>query len=322
MERRTIAWVITVVVFVMLVAASLAASDGAGSLGGESTSGYSGSVDRDDGLGAADVAIVPVIGSIVDGSAASGSGMVGGDDVTSLIEQLVEDEVSAIVLEIDSPGGAVIASDDIAGAVAEARAAGIPVVAWMRSAAASGGYYVAAQADHIIAHPATITGSIGVILSYPNIGELSDDIGVEWIVVKSGALKDIGSPFRSLTQPERNILQALIDEAYERFVGVVAEGRDMPDSEVRTLADGRIYTGQQAFDNGLVDELGGEDEVLAKVEELVGSDLRITRYQQEFSFADLFAVDSPLAAGAPDAAELLEELRRSGTPSLEYRATL
>ncbi|MGQ9631225.1 MAG: signal peptide peptidase SppA [bacterium] len=163
--------------------------------------------------------------------------------------------VKAIVLELNTPGGSVVASQEIYREVLKAREKK-PIVAVMREAAASGGYYIACAANRIVASPGTITGSIGVIAIFPNVEGLFDKIGVKYTVVKSSAFKDIGLPSREMTEEEKAVIQGVVDDDYRQFIKVVAEARNMSEEEVRKLADGRIYTGSQALNLGLVDELG------------------------------------------------------------------
>jgi protease-4 len=147
--------------------------------------------------------------------------------------------------------------------------------------ATSGGYYVASATDHIIAHPSTITGSIGVISIFPNLRELFDKIGVEVNVIKSGELKDSGSAFRAMTEEEKALFQAIIDELYQKFLDVVLHGRDHAISldEIKTIADGRIYTAQQAYKLKLVDEIGYFDAALEKIKTLAGvRDAKVITY--------------------------------------------
>ena len=140
----------------------------------------------------------------------------------------------------------------------------------MGDVAASGGYYVASAADKIMANPGTITGSIGVIAEMGNVEELFKKIGVKIEVIKSGKHKDIGSPVRPITPEERKMLQGLINNAYEQFVTAVAKGRNMPYEKVKELADGSIYTGQQAKENGLIDELGNIQDAIKLAGQLAG----------------------------------------------------
>ncbi|MDY0213467.1 MAG: signal peptide peptidase SppA [Desulfuromonadaceae bacterium] len=163
--------------------------------------------------------------------------------------------VKAVVLRIDSPGGGVGPSQEIYAAVKALK--NKPVIVSMGSVAASGGYYIAAPAAHIFANPGTITGSIGVIMEFPDIAELLEKIGLHRRVIKSGTFKDIGSPVRDMTAEEQALLQGLIDDVYSQFVSAVASGRDLDPAAVEKLADGRIFSGNQAKEVGLVDELGG-----------------------------------------------------------------
>ncbi|MCD4688678.1 MAG: signal peptide peptidase SppA [Desulfuromonadaceae bacterium] len=190
-----------------------------------------------------------------------------------IVEQIVDfkedSSVKAIVLRINSPGGSVSPSQEIYDEV-KAAAALKPVVVSMGSVAASGGYYIAVPAQRILANPGTITGSIGVIMQFTNVEELLGKVGLKSQVVKSGLHKDIGSPMRPMSSADREILQSLIDDVYAQFVQAVAESRQMDPDKVRLLADGRIFTGRQAFEAGLVDELGGYQDAIRVAAELAG----------------------------------------------------
>lgn len=178
----------------------------------------------------------------------------------ALMEQLKrareDDTIKAVLIRINSPGGSSAASQEVGEEVDKLRKSGKKVVASMGDVAASGGYWIAAKCDRIIANPSTMTGSIGVIMDLQNMQELFDKIGVSPQTIKSGPYKDIGSINRPLSPPERAILQSMVDDIYVQFVDVVAEGRKMDRKKVRGLADGRVFTGRQAKANGLVDELG------------------------------------------------------------------
>lgn len=179
------------------------------------------------------------------------------DSVVEELHNYAEDSsIKAIVIRIDSPGGGVVPSQEIFNAVKSARKEGKKVIASMGSVAASGGYYIAAAADRIIANPGTLTGSIGVKMEFAHLGKLLDKIGVEGMVVKSGEYKDIGSPYREMTVQERKLLQDVIDDVHSQFIKAVAEGRSLPEEDVRAIADGRIFTGQQALGLKLVDQMG------------------------------------------------------------------
>ncbi|MDH4229684.1 MAG: signal peptide peptidase SppA [Nitrospirota bacterium] len=178
--------------------------------------------------------------------------------------------VRAMVLRVDSPGGGVVASQEIHDAVRAFRDSGKPVVASMGTLAASGGYYVSAPATTIVANPGTITGSIGVIMTTVNVQGLLEKIGVQSVTIKAGLNKDIASPFRPMTDAERALLQAVMDDMHGQFIKAVAEGRGRDVKEIRALADGRIFSGQQALEAGLVDELGNLETAIRKAGSLVG----------------------------------------------------
>ena len=179
------------------------------------------------------------------------------------------DIVKAVVLRIDSPGGAVGASQEIF-TEALRTAQGKPVVASMGSVAASGGYYAALGAQKIVASPGTLTGSMGVIIKFANLEELFSKIGYRSEVVKSGAMKDIGSPDRPLTDDEKELLQGLINNVHEQFVQAIAAARHLSEDDVRKLADGRILSGEQAHALGLIDQLGNFTDAVLLAAELAG----------------------------------------------------
>ena len=194
-------------------------------------------------------------------------------DAKPIVSQLKKfrknEAIKAIVLRIDSPGGGVGPSQEIYSEVKKTTAEK-KVVASMGAIAASGGYYIAAAADHVMANPGTITGSIGVIMEFANVEELFKKIGLSAYVIKSGEYKDVGSPLRKMTPKERKLLQGFIDNVYEQFVKAVAEGRQMPEKEVRAIADGRIFSGEQAHQLGLLDSLGSMEDAIALAARLGG----------------------------------------------------
>ncbi len=180
-----------------------------------------------------------------------------------------DDSIKAVVLRVDSPGGGVGPSQEIYEEVNKL-AAVKPVVVSMGSVAASGGYYIAVPAGKILANPGTITGSIGVIMEFTNISELLDKIGLSNQVVKSGQHKDIGSPIRAMTDADRKILQSMIDDVHLQFITAVADGRHLDLEKVRQLADGRIYSGRQALEAGLIDQLGNLQDAIATAGKMAG----------------------------------------------------
>jgi len=202
--------------------------------------------------------------------------------------------VKAMVIRIDSPGGFVAPSQEIYFALRRVREKDIPVVVSMGTVAASGGYYVALGADKILANPGTATGSIGVILSYPVVGELFDKLGISMERVKSGEFKDIGDPTRPLTEEERAVLRERIDDVYQQFIDVVAESRGMSEEDVRAVADGRVYTGRQAVELGLIDGEGDLHDAIKLAAEEAGipGEPRVLMKKRRGLFGVLAAVDS------------------------------
>lgn len=196
------------------------------------------------------------------------------------------EEIKAIVLRIDSPGGGAGPSQEIFREVRKT-AKVKKVIVSMGAVAASGGYYIAAGADGIVASPATITGSIGVIMGFTNIEELLNKIGLKAVVVKSGAYKDVGSPTREMTPGEREMLQAFVDDIHSQFISDVAKGRNLPIDTVKEFADGRIFTGQQAKKLKLVDRLGNFEDAVEWAGSLSGIEGKISTVYarpKKFSF--------------------------------------
>jgi protease-4 len=179
--------------------------------------------------------------------------------------------VKAVILRLDTPGGEVTASDIVYHEILRFKErTGRPVIGLMMSVAASGGYYIASACDVIVAHPSTLTGSIGVISIFPSVESLMSKVGVKVNVIKSGPSKDSGSPFRDMTEDEKKVFQGIIDEYYEGFLAVVARGRQgkVPPADLRTIADGRIYTAPQALKLGLIDAVGYFDDAFVKAKGL------------------------------------------------------
>jgi protease-4 len=191
------------------------------------------------------------------------------DTIDELKGYVKDSSIKAIVLRVDSPGGAVAPSQEI---YEEVRKAVVKkkIVVSMGSVAASGGYYIAAPASRIIANPGTLTGSIGVIMEIPNLEGLMNKIGVKTEVIKSGRHKDIASVFRGIGKEEREILQNVLDNVHEQFITAVAEGRRMLRDDIKKIADGRVFTGEQALKAGLVDELGNLEDAIKAAASLAG----------------------------------------------------
>jgi len=194
-------------------------------------------------------------------------------DSQPVLEKLTKfrksEKVKAIVLRIDSPGGGVGPAQEIYAEVKKIQREKKVLVS-IGSVAASGGYYIACAADKIVANPGSITGSIGVIVESMNVEELLRKIGLQSMVIKSGKHKDIGSPLRKMTKEEKRLLQGVIDSVHEQFIRAVAEGRKLPLEKVRSLADGRIFSGDQARSLGLIDDLGNLEDAIAMAAKMAG----------------------------------------------------
>lgn len=209
----------------------------------------------------AQVAIIDVEGMILNAKVDGGLFTSGENPVSLFRERLdavaKDHRVKAVVLRINSPGGGVTASDIMYQDLCRFRQhTGKPVVACLMDVAASGGFYLAMGADYVIAHPTTVTGSIGVIMSLYNLQGLCQLLGISSEPIKSGPNKDLGNPARMMTDEERAILQGIVDQFYGQFVTVVCRGRKLPEGKVRAIADGRIYSGVEACKLGLVDKVG------------------------------------------------------------------
>jgi len=191
-------------------------------------------------------------------------------DAIELMDRYERDShVRAVVIRIDSPGGGVVPAQEIYDRVGRLKKKKKVVIS-MGSVAASGGYYIACAGDRVIANPGTITGSIGVIIQFSQVRRLLDKIGVEPTVIKGGKYKDVGSPVREMTADERALIQGVVDDIYDQFLDAVATGRAISKDEVRSLAEGKIYTGKQALALGLVDELGNEKHAIRVAARLAG----------------------------------------------------
>ena len=224
------------------------------------------------------VAVVRIEGPIMDSKTTT-------DEIKGYLKDA---SIKAIVLRVDSPGGAVAPSQEIYEEVKKATLKKKVIVS-MGSVAASGGYYISAPADRIIANPGTLTGSIGVIMEIPNIEGLMNKIGVKTEVIKSGRHKDIASAFRKMGKEERLILQSVLDDVHEQFIKAVSDGRKIPFDEVKKLADGRIFTGRQAMEARLVDELGTLEDAIAIAGRLAGikGEPEVVTKKEKFSIVDM-----------------------------------
>ncbi len=272
------------------------------------------------GFGAA-VGVIPVEGVIASGfpdSMTSTSGTVYSGRVINDLQQAEADSsVKAIVLRIDSPGGGVVGSDEIHQQMLVMTK---PVVVSMGEMAASGGYFISAPADEIMANRNTLTGSIGVISQFIHLEEFLEKNGVSVTTIVSGEFKASGSMFEEMSAEDQAIWQGIIDDAFEDFVGVVAEGRGMPEAEVLELADGRVFTGEQALQVGLVDSLGNLPDAIARAAELGGIEgtPRIVEYRPPPGFLEtLLGMQGHQTPGEA----LLRQLLSEGRPALLYLYT-
>jgi protease-4 len=232
-----------------------------------------------------EVALVYAEGPIVDGSGGdfSGSGVIAGNALAGQLRQLRQDDaIKAVVLRVNSPGGSATASEIILRELQLLREAGKPVVVSMGDVAASGGYWIASQADAILAQPTTITGSIGVFGIFLNLDGLGTKVGVNWDGVRTAQFADIFSSTRPRTEAELAVLQRSVDTIYDAFLDRVAEGRELPPVQVAELAQGRVWSGKSAKQVGLVDEFGGIEAAIAKAAELaeLGDDWRLAEYPE------------------------------------------
>ena len=247
------------------------------------------------------------------------------DPVALVVRQLRQarddSRVKGIVLRIDSPGGTVSASDRIWREAALLRkgdiAARKPIVVSMGGVAASGGYYIASAADSIFAEPTTMTGSIGVIMQLPQVAELMKKVGVDMETITTGEWKDAGSMYRPMTDKERERWKKLLDAPYQRFVRIVAQGRNIPLSDAKALADGKVFTAQEALKLKLIDEIGYLDDAVRDVQKRAGLDkARLVRFQKPTGLVDLLTGSVKSEPIKIDAKTLLE----LETPRMYYLA--
>ncbi|MGV3244202.1 signal peptide peptidase SppA [Staphylococcus sp. 11261D007BR] len=233
------------------------------------------------------IAEITIDGQIMD----MGSGGLFGDggyNHESVLNQLeaVKDDITVkgVLLNINTPGGGVYESDELYQKIKDIQDKGKKVYVQMESLVASGGYYISAPADKIFAGPQSMTGSIGVISESTDYSELMDNLGIKTNTIKSGDHKDIMSPTREMTDEERDILQSINKDSYDRFVNIVSNGRDMSEKKVRQLADGRLYSAQQAESNGLIDQIGYKEAAIKDLKKAIkANDAQIVTYDPEAS---------------------------------------
>ena len=244
------------------------------------------------GDGDAKVIRIPINGMIMLGDSTS---FYSGNAVTALraIRRATHDpEVEGLILDIDSGGGGITDSDIIYKAVLDFKAAqeGRVVVTMMGDIAASGAYYIALASDYIMAHPTTLTGSIGVIMQSYNVKELAAKLGVQDVTIKSGANKDFLNPFQDVKPEQKEMMQQVISAMYDRFVTLVAENRKLPKETVIPMADGRVFLADDAVKNHLIDGIGYMEDAQSKIAALLDTDaVKVYRYDEQVTLMDLFA---------------------------------
>lgn len=204
------------------------------------------------------------------------------DEIRKLIRKADKnDRIKAIIFEINSPGGSAVASEEIAN---EIKKTNKTTVAWIREIGTSGAYWVASSTDYVIANRMSITGSIGVIASYLGFSGFLEEYNVTYERLVSGNLKDIGSPFKEMTEEERTLFQKSLDEIHDFFIGEIAKNRNLRKGDVEKIATGTFYIGAKAKDLGLVDELGSREEVINYIEKQIGEDADLVEYKKEKGF--------------------------------------
>ena len=275
------------------------------------------------GIGGNHIALVRVSGVITAGKSGAslfGDRAAGSEDLVAQLEKARKDDsAKAILIRINSPGGSAAGSEEVYNEIIRVRRSGKPIYASMGDVAASGGYYIASACDRIYTDGGTLTGSIGVIFETTDMSALFNKIGFRPEVTKSGKFKDIGSPNRPLTPEEKLLLQGMVDDIYNRFVKAVSDGRKMPVSEVRKIADGRIFTGSQAVKVKLVDEVGGmRDATLAAARAGgIKGEPRVVEYARRGFFDILFNSTGEASSQVDRAVNraLMDELLRRGGPA-------
>ena len=280
------------------------------------------------GSGKDKILIIDISGIISEEGKSSLVGLSGEPDIVTRIKEELklaakDKHIKAIILRINSPGGTVTAADIMYHEIEQFKEkTGIKVIACIMDLGASGGYYVAVSADKIIAHPTTVTGSIGVIMLNLSFEGLLQKIGVKDTSIKTGEYKDMGSPLKTMTEEERKIFQSVMNNLYERFMAVIAKNRkELTPEKIRSLADGRIYTAQQALELKLIDQIGYLDETIAQAKKDAGiEEARVVIYHRPGTYKNnIYSQLSSSSFGAINLLNIdLKTFIRSGTPSFMY----
>lgn len=278
----------------------------------------------EEGNGSKQIAKISVKGEIVD-MASGGLFAAQGYDHQAALKKLEaikkDDTIKGVLLTVDSPGGSTYASDEFYQKLKDVKDSGKKVYVQMETMAASGGYYISTPADKIYAGPQTMTGSIGVISQAVDYSELLSNIGVKSNTIKSGEHKDIMSPTKEMTQEEREILQSINKDSYDQFIDVIVKGRDMSESKVRQLADGRIYSAQQAKGNGLIDEIGYEEATLKDLKKAIkAKDAQVVSYDEsDIGFGSLFGAKNFLKGIRADVEQIKSILNNESQTRPMYK---
>ncbi len=258
------------------------------------------------GSGEDTIALINIDGIIIESSPAGSLDVFSSEYTSSrLIKKLLKEisldkSVKGVLLRVNSPGGSAAASDQIYEEIKLFKERNnVPVVAYFADTAASGGYYVAMSADHIIANPANITGSIGVIISYLSFADFIERYGIQDVTYTSGEYKDLINQFETPTEGEEAIVNSIIDDVYNRFVDVVAGGRKLNRNQTLSLADGRIYSANQAVENGLIDSTGQLEDAFVVVKDLAGVEEATLRQFGKQGFWDLLFASTTLKLNLP-----------------------
>ncbi|MCX7928394.1 MAG: signal peptide peptidase SppA [Patescibacteria group bacterium] len=275
------------------------------------------------GKGENKIAVINIDGIIVetfesDGISSLSDNYTSAREIKRILEEIRNDNsVKALILRINSPGGSAAASDEILSEIRRYKSdTNLPIIAYMSDVAASGGYYVAMGADKIVANPATITGSIGVIISYLSFKELANKYGVKQIVYKSGELKNLADSFSTPTAQETQVLQSIIDEMYKTFIKVVAEGRKLEESYVQEIADGRVYSANQAIKLKLIDEIGNFENSISTAKKLANlQDASVFEYGKKSLLDEILKINLSKLGIINFDQNLVSQLRK---PSIMY----
>ncbi|AJD91770.1 signal peptide protein [Jeotgalibacillus malaysiensis] len=269
------------------------------------------------------IAVIDLNGTIQDTGETGGLLGAAGYNHTHFMNQLnqVKDDgtIKGVVLSVNTPGGGVVESAQIHDKILEIQEAGKTVYVSMGAQATSGGYYVAAPADKIYASRETMTGSLGVILQSINFGELADNYGVEFVTVTSGEFKDMLNPAEEVREEDLEIVRSILNDSYDGFVDVIANGRDLPEDRVREIADGRIYNGVQALELDLIDEFGYEEDVISAIKtDLELENASVIHYGMPNDLSSLLSLQVQKTFGGLEGQILSEVISHTGGPRPMY----